>query len=59
MADRPAARRRRHRNARSSPHRRHGVAFPRDGFRYPLAQAARAHADLESRRHRGKAVLLP
>ncbi|MFE0699776.1 zinc-binding alcohol dehydrogenase family protein [Streptomyces sp. NPDC058872] len=29
------------------------------GTAYPLAQAARAHADLESRRHRGKAVLLP
>ncbi|MFJ9611948.1 NADP-dependent oxidoreductase [Kitasatospora sp. NPDC101176] len=26
---------------------------------YPLAEAARAHADLEARRNRGKAVLLP
>ncbi|MFD7732994.1 zinc-binding dehydrogenase [Kitasatospora phosalacinea] len=27
--------------------------------RYPLAEAARAHADLESRRTTGKLVLLP
>ncbi|MEW2269870.1 MULTISPECIES: zinc-binding dehydrogenase [Streptomyces] len=29
------------------------------GDAYPLADAARAHADIESRRVRGKVVLLP
>ncbi|WP_436842237.1 zinc-binding dehydrogenase [Streptomyces virginiae] len=26
---------------------------------YPLAEAARAHADIDTRRNRGKIVLLP
>ncbi|MET9181924.1 quinone oxidoreductase [Kitasatospora aureofaciens] len=36
-----------------------GRLIQRIGGRYPLAEAARAHADLESRRTTGKLVLLP
>ncbi|MFF2077905.1 quinone oxidoreductase family protein [Kitasatospora sp. NPDC058162] len=36
-----------------------GRLTPRITGRYPLAEAARAHADLESRRTTGKLVLLP
>ncbi|MEU9078167.1 quinone oxidoreductase [Kitasatospora sp. NPDC048538] len=36
-----------------------GLLTPRIGGRYPLADAARAHADLESRRTTGKLLLLP
>ena len=35
-----------------------GLQVPIGGT-YPLADAARAHADLESRRTRGKLILLP
>jgi NADPH:quinone reductase len=38
---------------------RAGKLTVRIGHRYPLAEAARAHADLESRRTSGKLLLLP
>jgi NADPH2:quinone reductase len=31
----------------------------RIGARYPLAEAARAHADLEARRTTGKSLIIP
>lgn len=36
-----------------------GELWPPAGARYPLAEAARAHADLEARRTTGKIVLVP
>jgi NADPH:quinone reductase-like Zn-dependent oxidoreductase len=36
-----------------------GNLTPRVGARYPLADAAKAHADLASRRTVGKLLLLP
>lgn len=36
-----------------------GKLRPRIGARYPLADAAKAHADLASRRTVGKLLLLP
>ncbi|MEU6479313.1 quinone oxidoreductase [Streptomyces sp. NPDC047017] len=36
-----------------------GTLSPRIGGRYPLAEAARAHADIASRRTTGKLLLLP
>ncbi|MFZ5870883.1 MAG: quinone oxidoreductase family protein [Actinomycetota bacterium] len=36
-----------------------GAVRPRIGHRYPLAQAAQAHTDLEARRTTGKLLLLP
>jgi NADPH:quinone reductase-like Zn-dependent oxidoreductase len=38
---------------------RHGQVTPRIGKRYPLADAAQAHIDIESRRTTGKLLLLP
>ncbi|GGZ28916.1 quinone oxidoreductase family protein [Streptomyces poonensis] len=38
---------------------RAGQVTPRIGGRYPLAEAARAHADIASRRTTGKLLLLP
>jgi NADPH2:quinone reductase len=36
-----------------------GALHVRIGHRYPLAEAARAHVDLEARRTTGKLLLLP
>ena len=38
---------------------RNGQVAPRIGQRYPLADAATAHRDIESRRTTGKLLLLP
>jgi NADPH:quinone reductase-like Zn-dependent oxidoreductase len=38
---------------------RSGQLKPHIGNRYPLADAAKAHADIESRRTTGKLLLLP
>jgi NADPH:quinone reductase len=38
---------------------RNGQVVPRIGARYPLADAAKAHRDIESRRTTGKLLLLP
>jgi NADPH:quinone reductase-like Zn-dependent oxidoreductase len=38
---------------------RSGKLRPRIGGRYALAEAAKAHADIESRRTTGKLLLLP
>lgn len=38
---------------------RNGQVVPRIGARYPLADAAKAHEDIESRRTTGKLLLLP
>jgi NADPH2:quinone reductase len=39
--------------------RRRGLITPRIGQRYALADAAKAHTDIESRRTTGKLLLLP